>query len=360
MTQKLFVLLCVWVGLSLTSCRSKRQLAAPSLAGIGFDSLRHSSDTIGLPSYLIPLLVPAHDSLAPLLSHASKQKPYRRRPVSKLPIEVQPPIELPKPGTRILRRTVDVSSVYKEIERVVVYDITHQDVPASFDGYRMAFVTDTHYKSRFTERGLGELTRLLIAQKPDVVLMGGDYHEGCQYVIPLMQAISHVKTPHGACAVLGNNDYQACYEDIVAAMEHYQIRLLEHKVDTLYRGKDRIMVTGVRNPFNLAANGKSPTLELHPDDFVVLLTHTPDYVEDVSIANTGVALAGHTHGGQVTLFGLYAPVVPSRYGQRFLKGLKYNSHRTPVIISNGIGTSKQNVRLFAPPEIVMVVLHPLR
>ena len=63
---------------------------------------------------------------------------------------------------------------------------------------------------------------------------------------------------------------------------------------------------------------QSPTLSLSPDDFVILLTHTPDYAEEVSITNTDLVLAGHTHGGQVTLFGLYAPIIPSRYGQRFL------------------------------------------
>ena len=46
-------------------------------------------------------------------------------------------------------------------------------------------------------------------------------------------------------------------------------------------------------------NGTSPTLGLSPDDFVILLTHTPDYAEDVPITNTDLVLAGHTHGGQV-------------------------------------------------------------
>jgi len=35
----------------------------------------------------------------------------------------------------------------------------------------------------------------------------------------------------------------------------------------------------------------------------LLLVHTPDYIEDVSVANTDLALAGHTHGGQVRVFG---------------------------------------------------------
>ena len=125
------------------------------------------------------------------------------------------------------------------------------------------------------------------------------------------------------------------------------------------RNGERIVIAGVRNPFNLERNGQSPTLSLSPDDFVILLTHTPDYAEDVPITNADLVLAGHTHGGQVTLFGLYAPVVPSRYGQRFLKGIRTNSERQPVIITNGIGTSSKNLRLFAPSEVVVLTLRKL-
>ena len=97
-----------------------------------------------------------------------------------------------------------------------------------------------------------------------------------------------------------------------------------------------------------ARNGTSPTLGLSPDDFVILLTHTPDYAEDVPVTNSDLILAGHTHGGQVTLFGLYAPIVPSHYGQRFLSGLKYNSKNIPMIVTNGIGTSQKAIRMLLP------------
>ena len=51
-----------------------------------------------------------------------------------------------------------------------------------------------------------------------------------------------------------------------------------------------------------------------------------------------------------------ADIIPSHYGQRFLTGLKYNSSNTPIIITNGIGTSNKNVRLFAPSEVVVITL----
>lgn len=266
----------------------------------------------------------------------------------------------PLPAEYSISASKSSASGYKSVKRVKQYEFAHRDVPASFDGCRLAFVSDLHYRSLLKEEGLGDITRLLNDLKADALLIGGDLHEGCGYVPDVIAALGAVKTPLGTYAVLGNNDYEACYDDILKEMDRQGIRLLEHKVDTLKRNGERIVIAGVRDPFNLEQNGQSPTLSLSPDDFVILLTHTPDYAEDVPITNTDLVLAGHTHGGQVTLFGLYAPIIPSHYGQRFLTGLRYNSNNTPIIITNGIGTSNKNIRLFAPSEVVVITLKRLK
>lgn len=239
--------------------------------------------------------------------------------------------------------------------RVEKYDFAHCDIPETFDGFRIAFISDLHYKSLFRENKLKDLVRQLTDLHADVLLMGGDYHEGCEYVPELFAALAQVKTPMGTYGVMGNNDYERCYDDIVRQMQHYGMHVLEHEVDTLRRGGQQILLAGVRDPFDLGQNGKSPTLTLSPEDFVILLVHTPDYVEDVPVTNTDLALAGHTHGGQVRILG-YAPIIPSHYGSRFLTGLKYNTAEVPIIITNGIGTSNRNIRIGAPAEVVLVTL----
>lgn len=266
----------------------------------------------------------------------------------------------PLPGEYSIRMSKSSAFGYKNVKRVRQYEFAHRDVPAAFDGCRLAFVSDLHYRSLLKEKGLEDITRLLNDLHVDALLIGGDLHEGCEYVPAVIAALGAVKTPLGTYAVLGNNDYEACYDDILKEMERQGIHLLEHKTDTLRRGGGQILIAGVRNPFNLEQNGQSPTLSLSPEDFVILLTHTPDYAEDVPITNADLVLAGHTHGGQVTLFGLYAPIIPSHYGQRFLTGLKYNSTNTPIIITNGIGTSNKNIRLFAPSEVVVITLRRLK
>lgn len=261
----------------------------------------------------------------------------------------------------LLALTLSSCSTTKNLSRrgaqhVKRYEFSHQDLPKAFDGFRIAFISDLHYKSALQEKGLVKLVSQLQAINPDLLLMGGDYQEGCQYVKELFDRLSEVHPQYGIAGVMGNNDYERCHDEIVAEMQRHGMRVLEHLCDTITKEGQRIIVAGVRNPFDLKSNGVSPTLALKSEDFVILLTHTPDYVEDVDVSNTDLALAGHTHGGQITLFGIYAPVTPSHYGRKFLKGKKKTSAKVPVIITNGIGTSSKNVRMFAPSEIVVIEL----
>ena len=249
-------------------------------------------------------------------------------------------------------------SKYKGIGRIKQYDFYHADLPAAFDGFRIAFATDFHYESKFDSKRLPSLVQALQSLQADVLLFGGDYRgRNGGDVNTLFTALSSVKTPYGTYAVMGNHERGVNDSLVRAAMQATGVKLLEHRVDSLLKNDERLLICGIRNPFDLVRNGISPTLQLQSHDFVIMLTHTPDYVEDVDVSNTDLALAGHTHGGQVSLFKRWTPAHFSKYGNRFLTGLKYNSQGIPVIISNGLGTSRKDVRLFTPSEIVLVVLH---
>lgn len=339
--------------LLLVSCKSKKNVVSTLPRPVlNMDSVSaHITDTT---VSIAGIFTPDHSQLKDL--DVSKNK--TRKPKKQESVIDDKHSDWVLRGTKITSSATKLSSAYAGIDCVVNYDFTHRDVPEAFEGFRIAFISDLHYKSLFKEQGLNSLVNLLIAQKADVLLMGGDYQEGCEYVEPLFAALSRVKTPMGTYGVMGNNDYERCHDDIVCTMEHYGMRVLEHKVDTLRKDGQQILIAGVRNPFDLARNGVSPSLALSPKDFVILLVHTPDYIEDVSIANTDLALAGHTHGGQVRIFGV-APILPSHYGNRFVTGLAYNSAKIPLIVTNGIGTSQVPIRIGAPAEIVMITLHRL-
>jgi predicted MPP superfamily phosphohydrolase len=86
---------------------------------------------------------------------------------------------------------------------------------------------------------------------------------------------------------------------------------------------------------------------------IILLAHEPDVFPKVS-PRVSLTLSGHTHGGQVRLFG-YSPVVPSRFGNRYAYGHVVEDGRH-LIVSGGLGFSILPVRLGVRPEILLIEL----
>ena len=249
-------------------------------------------------------------------------------------------------------------SKYHGIGRIKKYTIYSEQLPDSFDGFGIAFASDFHYESRFNRKRLPGLLKALQATEADVLLLGGDYRgRNGGNLTELFDLLHTFRPPYGTYGVMGNHENNANYEIVKEEMKRTGIHLLEHEVDTLWKENEYILLCGIRNPFDLKQNGVSPTLNLHPDDYVIMLVHTPDYAEDTDISNTDLVLAGHTHGGQVSFFKRYTPAHFSKYGTRFMTGLKHNSAGIPVIITNGIGTSRKDIRLFTPSEIVLITLH---
>lgn len=250
-------------------------------------------------------------------------------------------------------------SKYRGVGRIKQYDFYSYDVPSAFDGFRIGFASDFHYESRFTRKRLDNAIRALQSLNADVLLLGGDYGSPKgRDMDTLFTALGKVLTPYGIYGVMGNHDYSYCYTKVAEAMKKNNVHLMEHKSYKLMKDGQHIIISGVRNPFDLKKNGDSPSQHFPADDFILLLTHTPDYAEDTDVSNANLVLAGHTHGGQVSLFKKYSPVKHSIYGNRFLTGRrKENSAGVPIIITNGLGTSRMNVRLFTPSEVVLVVLH---
>lgn len=249
-------------------------------------------------------------------------------------------------------------SKYHGIGRIKKYTIYSEQLPDSFDGFRIAFASDFHYESRFNRKRFPGLLKALQATEADVLLLGGDYRgRNGGNLTELFDLLHAFRPPYGTYGVMGNHENNTNYEIVKEEMKRTGIHLLEHEVDTLWKENEYILLCGIRNPFDLKQNGVSPTLNLHPDDYVIMLVHTPDYAEDTDISNTDLVLAGHTHGGQVSFFKRYTPAHFSKYGTRFMTGLKHNSAGIPVIITNGIGTSRKDIRLFTPSEIVLITLH---
>ena len=186
--RKLIYLLFL-LPLIFTSCKSKKNLVkSNAFPALIVDSIQpDSSDLVAM------LFAPDHSQLKDL--QRRKPKKRARSTATRSTAELVPGGVAP--GTVITSSKVPLSTHKQGVDRVMNYDFTHRDVPEAFDGFRIAFISDLHYKSLFTGKRLQRLVSFLKSQNADVLLMGGDYQEGCEYVPELFEALSQVKTPLG-------------------------------------------------------------------------------------------------------------------------------------------------------------------
>jgi len=240
--------------------------------------------------------------------------------------------------------------------KITYMEIRDGDIPNSFDGKRIVFVSDIHHGPFFSGKRVRNLVKKINNLNPDIIFVGGDYVEkGGQYIKPCFEELSGLKAPLGKYGVLGNHDYYRNGDLVRQSMREAGITLLDNADLWITYGSGRIKVCGVGYFKRYLKPIESYLKGVSEDDFVVLLSHDPDYAENIRNYKVDIVLSGHTHGGQVTLFGLWAPYIPSIYGQKYRTGMVDTGY-TRVYVSTGVGTSGIPVRFFARPEIVVFEL----
>ncbi len=238
----------------------------------------------------------------------------------------------------------------------ITYRVASRDVPKKFDNAKIIFISDIHHGPYFNLSRVRSLVRRVNLQNPDIILLGGDYvHRDPKYIIPCFNELKELKAPLGVFGVLGNHDHWEGTELTEARMAKAGIVQTDNKSFWVAEAGEKIKIGGVGDFYEDSQN-LNPTIEdVGKDDFVVLLSHNPDYVEAMRSDKVDLVLSGHTHAGQATLFGLWAPMVPSKYGPKYRSGM-ISRGDLKLIVSNGIGTITPPVRLFARPQIVTVIL----
>ena len=239
------------------------------------------------------------------------------------------------------------------LDRIIQYrevSFYSANLPVQLSGYRIAFVSDTHDISPARLQGvvdrLGEM-------EIDLLLLGGDYNRNHAVARQTMQILSLAQTADGIFGVPGNHDNPAV---AYAAMEAYAITPLFNRGLHIHEG---LFLAGVEDLWNGSPDIALATAQAQPGDFVLLLAHNPDVTMRQDTTGVDLILSGHTHGGQITFFGLWAPALThtglaSDYGQRFMSGWAHSRDGVPVYVSKGTGDYLP--RVFARPQVILITL----
>ena len=229
--------------------------------------------------------------------------------------------------------------------------------PAGAKPIRAVLISDVHIGSPAMDAArLDRIVGQIDALKPDIVFIAGDMINGAdadsaaaigeKMVAPL----SHLKAPLGVVAVLGNHDNWTGAAAVEDELRRAGITVLDNQA--IVRGP--LAIGGVGDRFSGHADLAATIAALRPlAGGRLFVTHSPDIVP--LLPEGSVLLAGHTHCGQVQLFGWYPGHQP--YNRRYRCGVIRDGSRT-VVVTAGLGTSGPPVRLGVPPDLWLLTLGP--
>lgn len=245
--------------------------------------------------------------------------------------------------------------------------IEFDDLPKAFDGYRIAQFTDAHLGSMKDELMLRAVTAI-DDMRPDLIVFTGDIQNMGPDELPrFAQTLKRLKAKDGVMSVLGNHDYsryvnvspdealrnERMTRDFETSVG-WQLLLNDNRI--VRRGSDSIVIAGGENdgrpPFPAKADLKKAMRGIHAKSFVVMLQHDPSAWRRHILPQTNaqLTLSGHTHGGQISLFGLR----PTELVGKEDDGL-YAEGKRKLLVSTGLGGFVP-FRFYMNPEVVEITL----
>jgi len=240
-------------------------------------------------------------------------------------------------------------------------EIPVKDLPESFDGYSIGFISDIHSSVYMDEERMANYAAAVNSLQARMIVVTGDFvNSTLDEVYPLRDAFRKLSAPDGVYGVLGNHDYYTRrVEEVAAEIENAGIRLLRNEhVSVRIRGEE-MEFAGVEDTGNLATAMRyfdSARSHGGRDRARVLLCHRPYFFRGAAETGYGLVLSGHTHGGQVVLGELGKDVLaPARLVSPYVAGL-YSEGDSKMYVSRGIGTVGVPFRFNCPPEITKVIL----
>ena len=264
------------------------------------------------------------------------------------------------------------------------YRLTRHEIPVAWGGPALdvLHLSDTHLAPGDTKLRafLSGLPRQL-GRTPDLVLATGDMIEGDEAIDPLLEALAYIEARLGRFYVLGSHDYFVSSgpsytkyfsgEKTVRSARHTDSERLEaslqqqgwvslsNRAVRVDAEGHRVQLSGVDDPY-LKRHDVAHLARERSDELVIGLMHAPDVVSEWALNGFDLALAGHTHAGQVRVPGVGAIVTNCSLPSALAGGLS-RVGQTWLHVSPGLGTGRYSpIRFLAPPEATLLRLSPSR
>lgn len=253
---------------------------------------------------------------------------------------------------------------------VVRHRVRLARLPKSFDGFRIAQLSDIHMGPFTTEDYIRRCVAITNGLKPDLIALTGDYiawDPGLERRV--VSVLAGLRAPQGVFGCLGNHEEESETEEYVSGLLTGQgIRILRQERAPIRLGGDELNLIGIdclrtqseqdeEEEYRRDVNRRLHQQLVIPGTVNVLLSHEPSVFVFDRAADLGIdlILAGHTHGGQLAFEFVHRGLNLSHMFYRYTSGW-YEQRSTKLYVNRGIGTTGFPIRLGARPEITILEL----
>ena len=249
-------------------------------------------------------------------------------------------------------------------------DIPLPGLPQALDGFTITQLSDLHLGPHVSAKDVRRSVQIANDLGGDLIVLTGDFvYRSAGYSVTCAQGLASLQAHCGVIAVLGNHDIWTDADEVAGNLAEAGIAVLRDERKALEVGNTRLWLLGIedtghtggffgdlRGLWQESGDALAALLEGIPDEEArLLLVHNPDFTEMLPRGRIDLALCGHTHGGQVRLPFVGAPVVPSCFGQKYTSGL-VQGPSTVVYVNRGIGLIAPPVRFNCRPEVTLLRL----
>jgi len=236
-------------------------------------------------------------------------------------------------------------------------------LPESFHGFRIAQMSDFHFGPYIGKPQMERAVQITRSLKPDLVALTGDFvsapffrHHGiagARHAEPCSQVLQQL-TECPMLAVLGNHDHWNGADLIEETLTSHGVKVLRNASLPLERDGKRLWMVGIDDVIEHAADANKSFAGVPREESKIVIVHEPDFADEIARYPADLQLSGHSHGGQVWIPGLGAPILPE-LATKYPRGL-YQISNLQLYTNRGIGVITPPVRLNCRPEITLITL----
>lgn len=246
-------------------------------------------------------------------------------------------------------------------------DFKKKNLPKELDGFKITFISDIQADRYTDETRLKNYIDKINERNPDLVLIAGDVITSTpDYIETAAKFIGKIKSKYETYSCVGDHDNWAYRQDYVRslrevenALSSYNVEMLDNELRFIEIDSLRIGISFITNTYvsEISQTTLKNLSSSNNAEFKIFLTHQPhDFlIKSAAKNNYDLFLAGHTHGGQITLLFPFIQLTPTLIETRYVRGDFYFNDMLAVVCG-GLGMSLAPIRYNSTPEIVLINL----